>query len=192
MKILLELFCSFFKTGLFTFGGGYAMLPILKDEVVTKRHWTTEEELLKYFSIGQCTPGIIAINVATFCGYKLQRTAGALMATFALVLPSFFIITLIASLLSHFMENETALHIIRGVRIGVLVVLVKVIFDLAKKITVPFAVETDRVKAIKYASEIAKDNSIIALCGKGVETYQDIKAKMIKYSDYDEVEKLKH
>ncbi|MBR6409205.1 MAG: chromate transporter [Alphaproteobacteria bacterium] len=106
MKILINLFITFFKTGLFTFGGGYAMLPILKDEVVTKHHFATEDELLNYFSIGQCTPGIIAVNVATFCGYKLKKVVGAIVATLALVLPSLIIITLVASVLSHFMENE--------------------------------------------------------------------------------------
>jgi len=134
MKILIELFITFFKTGLFTFGGGYAMLPILKDEVVTKHKWANEDELLNYFSIGQCTPGIIAVNVATFCGYKLKKITGALTATFALVLPSLIIITLIASILSHFMENEYVVHTMKGIRIGVAAVLLKIVFDLGKRV----------------------------------------------------------
>lgn len=134
MKILLDLFLTFFKTGLFTFGGGYAMLPILKDEVVTKHKWATEDELLNYFSIGQCTPGIIAVNVATFCGFKLKKITGAVVATFALVLPSLIIITLIASVLSHFMENAYVVHAMRGIRIGVAAVLLKIVFDLGIRV----------------------------------------------------------
>lgn len=134
MKTLISLFVSFFKTGLFTFGGGYAMLPLLKDEVVEKRRFITEEELLNYFSIGQCTPGIIAVNVATFCGYKLKKTLGAIVATLALVLPSFIIITLIAAVLPHFLSNPTFAHIISGVRIGVAALMFKIVFDLSKSI----------------------------------------------------------
>ena len=134
MKTLIDLFLTFFKTGLFTFGGGYAMLPILKDEVVKKHQWASENELLNYFSIGQCTPGIIAVNVATFCGYKLKKITGALVATFALVLPSRIIITLIASVLSHFMENEYVVHTMRGIRIGVAATLLKIVFDLGFRV----------------------------------------------------------
>lgn len=134
MKVLFDLFITFFKTGLFTFGGGYAMLPILKDEVVTKHHWADENELLNYFSIGQCTPGIIAVNVATFCGYKLKKIIGAVVATFALVLPSLLIITFIASVLTHFMENEYVVHAMHGIRIGVAAVLLKIVFELGKRV----------------------------------------------------------
>ena len=134
MKILINLFMTFFKTGLFTFGGGYAMLPILKDEVVTKHKWATEDELLNYFSIGQCTPGIIAVNVATFCGYKLKKITGAIVATLALVLPSLIIITLVASVLSHFLQDEAVLHTMRGIRIGVAAVLIKIVYDLGKRV----------------------------------------------------------
>ena len=134
MKILINLFITFFKTGLFTFGGGYAMLPILKDEVVAKHHFATEDELLNYFSIGQCTPGIIAVNVATFCGYKLKKVVGAIVATLALVLPSLIIITLVASVLSHFMENDDVVHAMRGIRVGVAAVLIKIVYDLGKRV----------------------------------------------------------
>ena len=134
MKTLVSLFVSFFKTGLFTFGGGYAMLPLLKNEVVEKRGFITEEELLNYFSIGQCTPGIIAVNVATFCGYKLKKTLGAVVATLALVLPSFLIITFIATVLPYFLSNQTVTHIVSGVRIGVAALMFKIAFDLGKSI----------------------------------------------------------
>lgn len=134
MKILWELFNAFFKTGLFTFGGGYAMLPLLKDEVVIKRHWLTEEELVDYFSIGQCTPGIIAVNVSTFCGYKLKGISGAVMATFAIILPSLIIISLIASVLRHYIENPVVASAFAGIRIGVCALLANLILDMSKKI----------------------------------------------------------
>ena len=73
MPLLLDLFCAFFRIGLFTFGGGYAMLPLLQREIVEKKHWATEEELLDYFAVGQCTPGIIAVNTATFVGFKEKK-----------------------------------------------------------------------------------------------------------------------
>ena len=134
MKILARLFFSFFKIGLFTFGGGYAMLPLLKHEVVSKQHWLSEDELLNYFSIGQCTPGIIAVNVATLCGYKLKKTLGAVMATLAVILPSFICILLLAGMLKHFSDNPHIFHILSGVRIGVTALLISVVFDLSCKI----------------------------------------------------------
>ena len=86
---------SMLKIGLFTFGGGYAMLPMLQKEVVEKRHWATEEEIMDYYALGQCTPGIIAINVATFIGYKNRGVLGAIFSTAGMVFPSLIIITII-------------------------------------------------------------------------------------------------
>ena len=96
MVQLIKLLIIFFKIGLFTFGGGYAMLPLLKTEIVNKHGFLTEEELLDLYAIGQCTPGIIAINIATFIGYKQKGIKGAIFATLGMILPSLFIITLIA------------------------------------------------------------------------------------------------
>lgn len=134
MKNLPALFISFFKTGLFTFGGGYAMLPLLKAETVGKRKWLTEDELLDYFSIGQCTPGIIAINVSTFCGYKVRGITGAVVATAAMILPSLIIITLIASVLNHFMDVPAVASAFAGIRLGVTALLANLIFDMGKKL----------------------------------------------------------
>lgn len=134
MKILGQLFFSFFKTGLFTFGGGYAMLPLLKEELVVKRKWITEDELLNYFSIGQCTPGIIAINVSTFCGHKLKKSIGAIVATLATVLPSLIIIILIASVLKEVMDHPVVSHVFHGIRIGVVAILLKVVYDMGVKV----------------------------------------------------------
>ena len=87
MPLLLDLFCAFFRIGLFTFGGGYAMLPLLQREIVEKKHWATEEELLDYFAVGQCTPGVIAVNTATFVGFKEEKLSGAIFATLGVVSP---------------------------------------------------------------------------------------------------------
>ena len=134
MKILAHLFFSFFKIGLFTFGGGYAMLPLLKHEVVTKQNWLTEDELLNYFSIGQCTPGIIAVNIATLCGYKLKKTIGAIVATLAVILPSFICILLIAGTLRHFANHPNIVHVLSGIRIGVTALLINIICRLCTQI----------------------------------------------------------
>ena len=102
MPLLLDLFCAFFRIGLFTFGGGYAMLPLLQREIVEKKKWATEEEMLDYFAVGQCTPGVIAVNTATFVGFKEKKLSGAIFATLGIVSPSLVIITVIAALLSNF------------------------------------------------------------------------------------------
>ena len=130
---LWKLFRLFFKVGLFTFGGGYAMLPLLKAEVVEKRRFLTEEELLDLYSIGQCTPGIIAVNVATFIGYKQAKTRGAIVATLGMIMPSIIIITLIGSVLKHFTDNRYVGYAFWGIRICVVALILDIIYDLAKK-----------------------------------------------------------
>ena len=102
MKDLMNLFIIFFRIGAFTFGGGYAMLPALQMELVEKRSWVSDEEILDYYAIGQCTPGIIAINTATFVGYKRKGLIGGIVATLGMVAPSLIIITTIAAFLSTF------------------------------------------------------------------------------------------
>lgn len=134
MRVLVDLFLCFLKTGLFTFGGGYAMLAILKDELVIKKKWISEDELMNFFSLSQCTPGVIAINIATFCGYKLKKTVGAVVATFGVVTPSVSIILLIASFFLKIVENPNVVHVLNGVRIGVVALLFKIVFDLLKRI----------------------------------------------------------
>ena len=133
MRKLWKLFRLFFKVGLFTFGGGYAMLPLLKAEVVDKRKYLTEEELLDLYSIGQCTPGIIAVNVATFIGYQQAKIKGAISATLGMIMPSIIIITLVASVLEHFMDNRYVVYAFYGIRICVVALIFNVIIELAKK-----------------------------------------------------------
>ena len=106
IKELFALVVSFFKIGIMTFGGGYAMLPMLQRELVENRKWVTEEEILNYFAIGQCTPGVIAVNTATFVGYKRCKIPGAIFATIGVVLPSMIIITIIAAVLSTFARDK--------------------------------------------------------------------------------------
>ncbi len=130
---MLQLFLSFFKIGLFTFGGGYAMLPLLQDEIVRRRRWATDEELMDYYSIGQCTPGIIAVNVATFIGTRHYGKAGGCLATLAIVLPSMIIITLIAAVLARYMHNEYLTHAFAGIRIAVTALILNTFFDMWKK-----------------------------------------------------------
>ena len=103
--MLFKIFFSFFKIGLFTFGGGYAMLPLMRAELVEKHQWITDDELLDYFSVSQCTPGVIAVNVSTFVGHKTGGVFGAVTATSAVVLPSLIIILSIASVLTKYMGN---------------------------------------------------------------------------------------
>ena len=117
----LTLVWSFFKVGILTFGGGYAMLPMLQREIVEHQGWATEEELLDYYAIGQCTPGVIAVNTATFIGKKRKGILGGFLATFGMILPSLLIITLIAALLTNFAEIPAVQHAFAGIRVAVVV-----------------------------------------------------------------------
>lgn len=133
LKMLLELFWSFFKIGLFTFGGGYAMIPLLQSEIVERKNWVSEEEIMDYYSIGQCTPGIIAVNVSTFTGYKLRGIKGAVAATLGIVCPSLIIITALANILNILIENEAVNHAFSGIRIVVIALMADVIINMWRK-----------------------------------------------------------
>ena len=132
MKELIDLFLSFFKIGISTFGGGYAMLPILQREIVEKKKWATNEELTNYYAIGQCTPGIISVNTATFIGYKNKGILGGIIATFGIISPSILIILFIASLLSNFMNLPIITHIFNGINICVLALILSAVLKLWK------------------------------------------------------------
>lgn len=133
MKLLWDLFVSFFKIGLFTFGGGYAMLPMLQREIVDRHMWVTEEEVLDYYAIGQCTPGVIAVNTATFVGTKLRGAVGGAVATVAVVTPSVIIITLISTILRNFASYEMVQHAFAGIRVAVAVLVIVSVAKLFKK-----------------------------------------------------------
>lgn len=132
MKQLLDLYFTFFRIGAVTFGGGYAMLPILQREVVEKKKWATEEELVDYYAIGQCTPGVIAVNVGTFIGRKYKGIPGGVIATLGVVSPSVVIITVIAALISNFAGIGWVQDALGGIRICVCVFIFNAVRRLIK------------------------------------------------------------
>ncbi len=142
LKELLSLFWSFAKVGVMTFGGGYAMLPLLQREIVDNKGWATEEELVDYFAIGQCTPGVIAVNTATFIGQKKRGVLGGITATLGVVFPSLVIICLLAGVIEAFSHIEWVQHAFGGVRICVCVLILNAVVKLLKKsvVDVPTAV----------------------------------------------------
>ena len=133
MKILWQLFSAFFRIGAFTFGGGYAMLSLIQKEIVENKKWATDEEILDYYAVAQCTPGVIAVNTATFIGYKKKGVIGAIAATLGVVLPSLIIISIIASVLQNFMEYQIVKHIFGGIRVAVAVLIVNAVITMGKK-----------------------------------------------------------
>ena len=139
MKELLQLFLAFAKIGAFTFGGGYAMLPMLQREVVEKHHWATEEELMDYYAIGQCTPGVIAVNTATFIGEKRKGVPGAIAASLGVVFPSVVIITVIAACIQNFQQIEVVQWAFDGIRAAVVALILSSVIKLGKKSIVDVA-----------------------------------------------------
>ena len=133
MKELLQLFLIFAKCGVCTFGGGYAMLPILQRELVNKRGWVTDEEITDYYAVGQCTPGVIAVNVSTFIGMKRRGWIGAVFSTCGIVFPSVVIISVIAALVLGFSDNEYVIHALAGVRAAVCGLVAVAVMNLIKK-----------------------------------------------------------
>ena len=132
MNLYLDLFLTFAKVGVCTFGGGYAMLPILQREVVEKKGWATEEELTDYFAIGQCTPGVIAVNTATFVGQKQRGNLAGVIATLGVVFPSLIIITLIAAFLTEFASYPAVRHALAGINAAVVALIVASVVKLGK------------------------------------------------------------
>ncbi len=132
-KRIFTLFLTFFKIGAFTFGGGYAMIPLIQREIVEKHGWMTDEDILDIFAIAESTPGPIAINSATFVGWRVAGFFGAALATFGVVLPSFVIILLISFLLTNFADIAAVQYAFQGIRAGVLALLVKALWTMYKK-----------------------------------------------------------
>lgn len=144
MKELLDLFFTFFRIGAVTFGGGYAMLPILQREVVEKKKWASDEELVDYFAIGQCTPGVIAVNTATFIGRKNRGVVGGVVATLGVVSPSVVIISVIAALINNFANIGWVQDALGGIRICVCVFILNAVIKLIKSAV------TDKATLILY------------------------------------------
>ena len=131
--MLLKLFMTFFKIGAFTFGGGYAMIPLIQREVVEKNKWLTDEDILDIIAIAESTPGPIAINSATFVGYKAAGFLGAFFCTLGVVLPSFFIILAVSFVLEQFEALTAVQFAFNGIRAGVLALIVKALINMYKK-----------------------------------------------------------
>ena len=132
MNQLLEMYLTFAKVGVMTFGGGYAMLPILQREVVENKHWATEEEIADYFAIGQCTPGVIAVNTATVIGKKYAGNLGGVVTTLGVVTPSIIIITLLAGLITNFADLPVVKSAFAGIRVCVCVLILNSVLKLWK------------------------------------------------------------
>ncbi len=133
MKQLLRIFFSFLKIGAFTFGGGYAMIPLIQREAVDENHWVTEEDILDIVAIAESTPGPIAINAATFVGYRAAGFWGSFCATLGVVLPSFVIISLISFILDQFQSARFIRYAFMGIRAGVLALILKALWGMFKK-----------------------------------------------------------
>ena len=130
--LLFDLFITFFKIGASTFGGGYAMIPLIEREIIVNKGWIEEEDLLEVISISQMTPGVIAINAATFVGKKTAGITGALIASAAVILPSLFIISFIIYFVADSFTSPTAAKILTGVRAGIFAMILKSTIRLAK------------------------------------------------------------
>ncbi len=133
MGSYLDLFFTFAKIGVLTFGGGYAMLPMLQREVAEQKKWATEEELMDYYAIGQCTPGAIAVNVSTFVGRKLKGYLGGIAATLGILTPSIIIITVIAAFITNFAELSIVKNAFAGIRVCVCVLIFNAVCRLFRK-----------------------------------------------------------
>ena len=136
MKELLQMYLTFFRIGAITFGGGYAMLPILQREVVENKHWATDEELTDYYAIGQCTPGIIAVNTATFIGQKYRGIPGGIITTLGVVSPSLIIISIIAAVINNFADIMWVQNALAGIRVCVCVFILNSVIKLLKSAVV--------------------------------------------------------
>lgn len=132
MKELFDLFWTFCKIGALTFGGGYAMLPLIQREIVENKKWSTEKEILDYYAVGQCTPGVIAVNTATFIGYKLRGIIGGIVATLGVIFPSIVIIIIIATFLQNFADLAIVQSAFAGIRVAVVALIITTVVKLIK------------------------------------------------------------
>lgn len=178
MKILIELFISFMRIGGFTFGGGYAMLPLIQKEFVERRGWASEEEVLDYFTIGQITPGVIAVNTATFIGYKKAGVLGGVVATLGVIFPSIVIISIIAAVLTNFAELPVVIHAFNGIRACVCVLILIAVYNMCKKsvvdvFTALIFIATAVLTVLKVTSPVV----LVIVAGVVGVLFQLIKAK---------------
>ncbi|MEG2421366.1 MAG: chromate transporter [Oscillospiraceae bacterium] len=172
MNLYLDLFLTFAKVGVCTFGGGYAMLPILQREIVERKNWVSEGELADYFAIGQCTPGVIAVNTATFVGYKCKGNFGGILATLGVVFPSVVIITLIAAFLRGFADIPAVKSAFVGVRACVCALILSSVLKLARAsiVDAPAAVLFAGVLLLSAVAGLSPVILVVVsgLCGLGL------------------------
>ena len=133
LKKVFQLFITFIKIGAFTFGGGYAMVPLIQRETVEKKKWINDDDILEIVAIAESTPGPIAVNSATFVGYKTAGVLGAAAATIGVVLPSFTIIYFISFVIDKFENNTAVKYAFSGIRAGVLALIIKALWTMSKK-----------------------------------------------------------
>ena len=181
MPVLLDLFLTFAKIGLFTFGGGYAMIALIEDSCVEKKKWITHEEMMNVTVVAESTPGPIAINAATFIGYRVAGFLGALCATLGVVLPSFVVILAISGVLRQFQHIKAVQYAFVGIRAGVLALIVKAFWGMLKKAeksTVSYA-----IIICVFAAVVFWDISVVlllilcALLGLGITAWKGRNAK---------------
>lgn len=178
MRILIELFISFMRIGGFTFGGGYAMLPLIQKEIVERRGWASDEEVLDYFTIGQITPGVIAVNTATFIGYKKAGILGGMVSTLGVIFPSIVIISIIAAVLTNFAELPVVIHAFNGIRACVCVLILIAVYNMGKKsvvdvFTALIFIATAVLTVLKVTSPVV----LVIVAGVVGVLFQLIKAK---------------
>lgn len=159
LKVLFSLFLTFFKIGAFTFGGGYAMIPIIQKEAVEKNNWITDDDILEIIAIAESTPGPIAINSATFVGYRVAGVLGSAFATFGMVLPSFVIISIISMIIGVFRDNRAVSYAFYGIRAGVLALVLKAWFTMYKK--TPKSVISYVIAALAFIAVAVFDISVL-------------------------------
>lgn len=133
MKTLFRLFITFFKLGATNFGGGYALLPLLEKEIVEKYNWATKEEINDYYAVGQCTPGVISVNVSTFIGFKLKGILGGIVSTLGFITPSIIIISIIAAVMQNILDYDMVVHAFNGINICVVILIFKTVLNMIKK-----------------------------------------------------------
>ena len=132
MKKTTELFLSFLKIGAFTIGGGYAMIPLMQQEIVEKKKWLKPEEVIDMVAISESTPGVLAVNFATYVGYKVAGFWGSIVATLSVVLPAFLIILLLSTVLAAYQDSAVVQAVLKGIKAGVVVLLMRAIVKLVK------------------------------------------------------------
>ncbi len=181
LKKIFVLFLTFAKIGSMTFGGGLTMLPLLTREIVEKKKWTTEEKLLDYYAVGQCTPGIIAVNTATFIGYYEAGVFGGIFATLGMVTPSIIIIMAVAALLQQFMEYPVVASALMGIRAVVCALLSHTVITLARKSLVDVVTVALFILGLvlSFVFDVTPIISVIigGICGVVIGKIKEVRAK---------------